>query len=66
MKERIDKEWDNAEKAHEHLVYYEVVMPNGGSKIVAYKPSVAALVSKRTGLKMRPLQQRFIFNKEKK
>lgn len=66
MEEWIDEEMDNAEKAHEHLVYYEVVMPNGGTTIKLYKPSVADLLSKRSGTKMHPLQQQFIFNKEKK
>lgn len=66
MEEWIDEEWNNAEKAHEHLVYYVVEMTNGrGTTIKAYKPSVAALVAKRTGLKMHPLQQRFIAKKEK-
>ena len=50
--EYYDKEWEDANKANEELKYYLVHMPNGGRTYHLYKPSVADLISKRTGYKM--------------
>lgn len=49
--EIIDNEWNEAEKADEKEEYYIMPMRHGKC-IKKYKPSVAALVSKRTGLKL--------------
>lgn len=50
--EIIDSEWDEAENADEKEEYYIMPMCHGGKCIKKYKPSIAALVSKRTGLKL--------------
>jgi len=48
----IDIEWTEAENADEKEEYYIIPMYHGGKCIKKYKPSIAALVSKRTGLKL--------------
>lgn len=55
--EIIDNEWDEAEKADEKEEYYIMHMYNGGKCIKKYKPSIAVLVSKRTGLKLEKLKK---------
>jgi len=44
-----DTEWEETQKANEKYMYFLVHMTNGGTCIKQYKPSVAKLVSKRTG-----------------
>lgn len=48
----VDAEWDNAESANEKKRYYKCYMLNGGMTIKCYKPSVAKLVQKRTGVRL--------------
>lgn len=48
----IDTEWEQAESANEKKLYYRVYALNGGIIYKVYKPSVAALVSKRCNVKM--------------
>ena len=48
----IDKEWTNAQNANEKEHVYKCQMYNGGTTYKLYKPSVANLVRKRTGLKI--------------
>ena len=50
-----DEEWDKAEKANEKPRYYTMYMNNGGKCIHRYKPSVAKLVSWRSGIKLIPI-----------
>ena len=50
--EYIDKEWTNAQNANEKEYVYKCQMYNGGTTYKLYKPSVANLVRKRTGLKI--------------
>lgn len=50
-----DEEWDKAEKANEKPRYYTMLMNNGGSCVRRYKPSVAMLVYKRSGIRLIPL-----------
>lgn len=52
----FDPEWEEAERADESAKYYWVPNRYGGKVIKKYKPSVAALVSKRTGLQIIPLE----------
>lgn len=52
----MDYEWDIAMKADERPIYYFVEMSNGGRCVKRYKPSVAGLVMRRTGLKMIPVK----------
>ena len=47
-----DIEWETANNANETPRYYKVEMYNGGTCYKKYKPSVAELVAKRTGLKI--------------
>ena len=46
----IDPEWDKAIEFNEKEQYYWVRMFNGGIYIKKYKPSIAKLIKKRTGL----------------
>lgn len=48
----VDKEWEEAEKADEPFLLYKCQMSNGGTCFKQYKPSIATLVKKRTGLKL--------------
>ena len=50
-----DPEWDEAEAADEMPQYYWCEMFSGGRCIRLYKPSVAKLYSKRTGMKIYPV-----------
>ena len=50
-----DPEWEQAMNANEPKKYYWREMYNGGRCIALYKPSVAKLFSKRTGLKITPM-----------
>lgn len=50
--EYIDTEWINAQNANEKEYVYKCQMHNGGTTYKLYKPSVANLVRKRTGLKI--------------
>lgn len=50
--EFVDLEWEKASAANEQEEYYRVTTPNNGHFIKRYKPSVAALVRKRTTNKM--------------
>ena len=47
----IDPEWEEAINKKEPELYYWVEMYGGGRCIKKYKPSVAKLLSKRSGLK---------------
>lgn len=47
-----DPEWVEAENADEKPQYYWQYMYGGGKCIKKYKPSVAELYAKRTGLKI--------------
>ena len=59
-KERVyDPEWIDAENADEPMVYYWQEMYNGGKCVKLYKPSVAILYSKRSGLKTVPVNRTY-------
>lgn len=45
-----DLEWDKAIESNEKEQYYWVRMFNGGICIKKYKPSIAKLIKRRTGL----------------
>ena len=47
-----DTEWEQAESANEKKLYYKVYTLNSGIIYKMYKPSVAALISKRCNVKM--------------
>lgn len=47
-----DKEWEDASSADEKPCVYRHVTRNGVLMYKTYKPSVAALISKRTGIRM--------------
>lgn len=51
----VDTEWETAEKSDEKHVYYRCKMFNGGTCIRRYKPSIAKIVAKRTGLSLVPI-----------
>ena len=48
----VDTEWEEAMSKDEKACYYKVYEYNGGIQIKCYKPSIAALLSKRTGKRM--------------
>ena len=52
-----DPEWEEAENANEEKQYYWQYMGYGGRCIKQYKPSVAKLYAKRTGMKIIPLSE---------
>ena len=52
----MKEEWNKAINTEEKHQYYRCKMDNGGERIKFYKPSVAALIQKRTGLKMTVLK----------
>lgn len=54
----IDIEWDNAENTNEKECVYKCQMYNGGTTYKLYKPSVANLVRKRTGLKIEKIEEK--------
>lgn len=45
-----DLEWDEAMESNEKEQYYWMRMFNGGICIKKYKPSIAKLIKRRTGL----------------
>ena len=45
-----DPEWDKATESNEKEQYYWMRMFNGGICIKKYKPSIAKLIKRRTGL----------------
>ena len=49
-----DPEWEEAENSNEKEMYYWMEL-NGGKYIKKYKPSVARIVSKRTGAILTPM-----------
>ena len=51
-----DPEWEEAENANERKLYYRIA-DQGGYKIKQYKPSLAKLVSKRTGFNLVPIEK---------
>lgn len=50
----IDPEWDNAMESSEKEQYYWAHMFNGGRCVKKYKPSIASLFGRRTGLEIEP------------
>jgi len=48
----VDTEWEDAMAKNEKPCYYRVYGYRGDIQIKQYKPSIAALMSKRTGKKM--------------
>lgn len=54
----IDIEWDNAQNANEKECVYRCQMYNGGTTYKLYKPSIANLVRKRTGLKIEKIEEK--------
>ena len=53
-----DPEWDEAMNSNEEPEYYWFYMSGGGKCIKLYKPSVAALVANRSGLKIVPVKSK--------
>jgi len=53
-----DPEWTEAESADEKPQYYLMYMYNGGKCIKKYKPSLADLCARRTGLKIVPIERK--------
>lgn len=58
----IDDEFDKAASAKENPQYYRCQMNNGGWAYHFYKPSVAAVLSKRDGMKHIPVPYGEAFN----
>lgn len=54
-KQVYDPEWKEAESADEEKRYYWLYMSGGGRCVKFYKPSVANLYAKRTGLRIIPV-----------
>ena len=53
-----DPEWMEAESADERPQYYLMYMYNGGKCIKKYKPSLADLCARRSGLKIVPIERK--------
>lgn len=56
--EWVDADWDNAQNFDEKERVYICQMYNGGTTYKLYKPSVAELMRKRTGLKVEEVKEK--------
>ena len=51
-----DKEWKDAEAKDEPEMYFKCTMPDGTYYFKWYKPSMAKLVARRTGMHLSPVE----------